>query len=81
MFNFSANHMVLLASMDWGKYQTFMMKDLDTQRSYKVFDFSKTHVFCKDKVYCISGKINSTEKLYLVLENFKEDSKYYQAAI
>jgi hypothetical protein len=31
MFNFSANHMVLLASRDWGKYQTLMMKDLDTQ--------------------------------------------------
>lgn len=81
MFNFSANRMTLLSSQERGKYYLYIMQDLDTKRTYRVFDFEKTHKFIRDRVYCISGKINSADQLYLVLEHSKEDIKYYQSAI
>ena len=59
----------------------FTMKDLDTNRVYLLYDFRKKHVFKRDKIYCVSGKVNSADKLYLVLENSKEDIKHSKTAI
>jgi len=33
------------------------------------------------KIYCISGKVNSADKLYLVLEHSKEDRHYYATPV
>lgn len=48
-----------------------MMMDTDTRRYYWVYDFKKTMKFEDGLNYCVSGKINSAEKLYLVAENMK----------
>lgn len=42
----------------------------------KVYDYSKAFSFEQNKYYIISGKINSANKMYLILENAKEDKKY-----
>lgn len=81
MFNFSANHMVMINHKELDKYSIFIMKDLDTNRTYLLYDFGKEHTFISDKIYCISGKVNSADKLYLVLENSKEDTKHGKTAI
>jgi hypothetical protein len=59
----------------------FTMKDLDTNRVYLLYDFRKKHVFKNGKIYCVSGKVNSSDKFYLVLENSKEDIKHSKTAI
>ena len=51
------------------------MKDRNTNRCYKVYDFMKSAVLEPHKLYCISGKVNSADKIYLVLEMIKEDKK------
>ena len=81
MFNFSANHMVMINCKELNKYNIFIMKDLDTNRVYLLYDFRKKHVFKNYKIYCVSGKVNSADKLYLVLENSKEDIKHSKTAI
>jgi ABC-type multidrug transport system fused ATPase/permease subunit len=55
-----------------------IMKDRNTNRLYKIYDFTKTACFEPLKPYCISGKVNSADKIYLVLEKVKEDKKNYQ---
>lgn len=75
MFNFSANNMVLISKTTYDKCTSFVLKDRDTHRCYKVYDFSKTISFESQKPYCISGKVNSADKLYLVLDTVKEDKK------
>jgi len=35
--------------------------------------------FETEKKYCVSGKVNSADKLYLIAENFKEVSSNTQA--
>ena len=76
MFNFSANHLTLVSSAEYDRAIVTILKDEDTKRCYKVYDYSKTFLFQPDKTYSISGKINAADKLYLILENVKEDKKH-----
>ena len=73
MFNFSANHLTLISTTEYDKAFVTILKDEDTKRCYKVYDYAKAFIFQPDKIYCISGKINSADKLYLILESARED--------
>lgn len=72
MFNFSANHLQWLSSNQYSSYNVHILKDMDTKRCYKVHDFAKVLQFDKTLQYTVSGKVNSADKLYLVLEKVKE---------
>lgn len=72
MFNFSANHMIWVSSKNYGKAIVHFLTDLDTKRCYRVYDYQRSAQFQADKVYCISGKVNSADKLYLILESSRE---------
>jgi hypothetical protein len=52
------------------------MQDHHTQRVYRLYDFSKSLQITPNHFYCVTGKVNSTEQLYLVLESVKMDSKH-----
>lgn len=75
MFNFTANNLILVSKSRHQKCIVLTMKDRNTNRCYKIHDFSKTADFDHYIPYCISGKVNSADKIYLVLESFKEDKK------
>ena len=47
-------------------------QDHDTQRLYRLYDFSKSH----DGFCCVAGKVNSADKLYLVIESVKRDTQH-----
>ncbi len=77
MFNFSANNLLWKQSIKNPKYNIYIFIDQHTKRCYKLYDFNESRDFSHDKIYCVSGKINSADRLYLVLENVKEDKKNY----
>jgi len=81
MFNFSANHLKLVNSKDLEKARVSILLDEDTNRCYKVYDYQKAFSFEVTKHYCISGKINSVDKMYLILENIKEDKQYLNVKV
>lgn len=72
MFNFSANHLRWLSTHRYQKCNIHIFEDLDTRRCYKVHDFTKAWEFDETRQYTVSGKLNSADKLYLVLEKAKE---------
>ena len=76
MFNFSANHLYLLSRMEYRSCAVFLMLDRDTERVYRLFDFTKRLRLLPDKVYCVAGKVNSANTLYLVIESVKLDTKH-----
>jgi hypothetical protein len=41
MFNFSANYLFLLSRTEYRKCAVFLLRDLDTQRVYRLYDFTK----------------------------------------
>jgi hypothetical protein len=71
MFNFSSNNLVWIWTKQHDRYFMHLMKDTDTNRTYPIYDFNKKMQFEKNLHYCVSGKVNSADKLYLVGENIK----------
>jgi hypothetical protein len=37
---------------------------------------ARFHISTPNQYYCVSGKVNSADKLYLVIESVKPDAKY-----
>src|SRR5580692_424681 len=76
MFNFSANHLLLLSRMEYRSCVVFLMKDDSTRRVYRLYDFTKSQTITSDHYYGLSGKVNSADKLYLVLESVRRDAQH-----
>ena len=51
-------------------------QDHDTQRLYRLYDFSKSQIIHHDGFCCVAGKVNSADKLYLVIESVKRDTQH-----
>ena len=81
MFNFSANHLLLISRTEYPSYAMFLMRDRDTQRVYRLYDFSKAQLIRPDVAYCVAGKVNSADKLYLVIESVRLDTKHRRDSI
>ena len=79
MFNFSANHLLLLSRTEYRSCVVFVMKDDSTHRVYRLHNFSKTQTITPNQYWCVSGKVNSADKLYLVIESVKPDAKHTRA--
>src|SRR5205807_5602650 len=41
-----------------------------------LYDFNKSQQITPGQYYCVSGKVNSADKLYLVIESVKMDTKH-----
>jgi len=76
MFNFSANHLLLLSRTEYRTCAVFLMQDDSTHRVYRLYDFTKSQQITPGQYYCVSGKVNSADKLYLVIESVKMDTKH-----
>ena len=76
MFNFSANHLFLLTRTESPKYAVFLLQDRDTQRVYRLYDFTKAQLIQPNVAYCVAGKVNSTDRLYLVIDSVRPDTKH-----
>ena len=76
MFNFSANHLLLLSRIEYRTCAVLLMRDDSTRRVYRLHDFTKSHAPTSGQYYCVSGKVNSADKLYLVVESIKPDTKH-----
>src|SRR5215470_16710334 len=76
MFNFSANHLFLLSRKEYRSCAVLLLVDRDTQRVYRLHDFSKAHRLVPGQAYCVAGKVNSADKLYLVVESVRLDTKH-----
>jgi hypothetical protein len=80
MFNFSANHLLLISRTEYPSYAVLLMRDRDTQRVYRLYDFSKAQLIQPNVAYCVAGKVNSADKLYLVIESVRLDTKRHRSS-
>jgi hypothetical protein len=81
MFNFSANHLLLLSRTEYRTCAVFLLRDDSTRRVYRLHDFTKSQVLTPGQYYCVFGKVNSADKLYLVIESVKPDTKHVRVSI
>ena len=76
MFNFSANHLFLISRTEYASCAVLVMLDYDTRRVYRLLDFTKRLNLRPGYAYCVAGKVNSVNTLYLVIESVKPDIKH-----
>jgi hypothetical protein len=81
VLNFSANHLVLISLTEYPSYAVLLMLDRDTQRVYRLYDFSNAQLIRPGVAYCVAGKVNSADKLYLVIESVRVDTKRRRVSI
>ena len=74
--NFSANYLLLLSRTEYRTCVVFLMQDDSTRRVYRLYDFTKSQHITLGHYYCVSGKVNSADKLYLVIESVKRDTQH-----
>jgi hypothetical protein len=76
MFNFSANHLILLSRTEYQKCAVLLLRDLDTHRVYRFYHFTKALLLRPGVAYSVAGKVNSADKVYLVIESVRLDTKH-----
>ena len=76
MFNFSANRLLLLSRTEYRSCAVFLLVDDSTRRVYRLHDFTKSQIITPGQYYCVFGKVNSADKLYLVIESVRPDTKH-----
>ncbi len=54
----------------------FPVPDLDTQRVYWLCDLYEAPLIQPNVAYCVAGKVNSADKLYLVIESVRPDTRH-----
>ncbi len=64
MLRFSANNHSLLSRTEYRSCAVFMVLGHSTHRVYRLHDFTKAHAMEPGSYYCVSGKVNSADKLY-----------------
>ena len=57
-----------------------LLVDRDTQRVHRLHDFTKAHHLLPGQAYCVAGKVNSADKLYLVIESVRPDTKHVRSS-
>jgi hypothetical protein len=57
-----------------------LMLDQDTRRVYRLFDLTKRLRLTPGCAYCMAGKVNSANTLYLVIESVKLDTKHQRSS-
>jgi hypothetical protein len=76
IFNFSANHLFLISRTEYASCAVLIMLDHDTRRVYRLFDFTKGLRLTPVCAYCVAGKVNSINTVYLMIESVKLDTKH-----
>jgi hypothetical protein len=66
--------MLTLSLTEYPSCAVFLLRDFDTQRVY-LHDFTKALLIQPDVAYCVAGKVNSADKLHLVIESVRADTK------
>jgi len=78
--NFSANRLFpCLADGVWFQCGV-LLEDHDTQRVYWRYGFSKAQLIRSGVAYCVAGKVNSADELYLVIESVRLDTEYARSS-
>jgi hypothetical protein len=74
-----ANHLTpphLARPVAWSRFAKPKMSSVLKRRVYRLYDFTRAQRITPGQYYCVSGKVNSADKLYLVMESVKVDTKH-----
>ena len=68
--------MVEFSRTEYRTCAVFLMQDRDTQRLYRLYDFTNAQLIPPYQAYLIAGKVNSVDGLHLVIESVRPDTRH-----
>jgi hypothetical protein len=71
-----ANPLLLLSPTEYPSCAVFLLRDLDTQRVYRLYDFTKAQLIRPNAACCVASQVNSAGKLYLVIDAVRPDTRH-----
>jgi len=75
MFNFNVNHRFLVSRREYRACAVLLLVDRDTQCVYRLHALTKTYHLVPGQAYCVAGKVNGADKLYLVIESARPSTR------
>jgi hypothetical protein len=72
--------MFTFSRTEYPSYAAFLLQDRDTQRVYRLYDFTKAQLIRPGVAHCVAGKVNSADKLDLVIESVRLDTEYARSS-
>ena len=75
-YDFPQRPMLTFSQTEHPKCAVILLPDLDTQGVYRLRDFTRALLIRPDVAYCVAGKVNSADRLYLVIESVRPDTKH-----
>ena len=79
-YDFRQRQMLTFSRTEYRMYAVILLRDLDTNRVYRLRDFTKALLFRPGVAYCVAGKVNSADKLYVVIESVRPDTKHIRSS-
>ena len=68
--------MFMLSSTEFPSCAVFLLRDLDAQRVYRFCYLTEALLIRPNVAYYVAGKVNSSDKLYLVIESVLPATKH-----
>ena len=68
--------MLLLSRTEYRDCAVFLTQDHFTRRVYGLYAFTKCLAIEPNVLYCVAGKVNSADKLYLAIESVNRDTRH-----
>jgi hypothetical protein len=68
--------MLTFSQTEYPMWTVILLRDLDTQRVCRVDNLTSAQLIRPDVAYCVAGKVNSADKLYLVIESVRPDTRH-----
>ena len=68
--------MFTFSSTEIPSCQVFPVPDLNAQHVYWLCDLYEAPLIQPNVAYCVAGKVNSADKLYLVIESVRPDTRH-----
>ena len=75
-YDFRQRQMLTLSRAEYPMCAVILLWDLDTQRVCRLDNLTNAQLIRPDVAYCVAGKVNSADKLYLVIESVRLDTKH-----
>ena len=75
-YDFRQRPMLTFSQTEYPMCGVILLPDLDTQRVYRLHDFTKALLIRPDVAYCVAGKVNNGGKLYLVIKSVQPDTNH-----
>ena len=72
--------MLIFVGTEHPSYAVFLLRDLDTQRVYRLCDFTKAQLIWPSVAPLMAGKVNSASRLSLVIELVRPDTKHARSS-